>query len=67
MDGSDGRLSADYVQAVLSLANGSADEVRAEPHARVAPDPAPVAEPAAVHGRLARGYAQAVAEFLAKG
>ncbi len=67
MDGRDGRLSADYVQAVVSLANASADEAPAEPHSRVAQDPAPVAVPAAVHGRLSRGYAQAVAEFLASG
>jgi hypothetical protein len=64
MDGRDGRLSADYLEAVLGLANGGADEMPAEPHGRVAPDPAAVAIPAVVHGRLARGYAQAVAEFL---
>jgi hypothetical protein len=74
MDGRDGRLSAAYVQEVLSLANGGADEVPAEPQGRLAPDYAspevPVASVAApasagVHGRVTRGYAQAVAEFLA--
>jgi len=65
MDGRDGRLSADYVHAVMSLADNGANEVPAEPHRRVAPDAAPVAAPAVVHGRLARGYAQAVSEFLA--
>jgi hypothetical protein len=64
MDGGDGRLSASYVQEVLRLANGGADEVPAEPN-RVAPDPAPVATPVGVHGRLTGGYAQAVAEFQA--
>ena len=71
MHGRDGRLSAAYVQDVLSLANGGADEVPAEPHSRLAPDhassevPDPsAAVPAGEHGRLTRGYAQAVAEFL---
>ncbi len=65
MDGRDGRLSADYVHAVMSLADNGADEVPAEPHGRVAPDAGPVAAPAVVHGRLARSYVQAVAEFVA--
>jgi hypothetical protein len=73
MDGRDGRLSAAYLQEVLSLVTGAADEVPAERHARVEPDypsvdlppPQPVAVPPGVHGRLARSYTQAVAEFLA--
>jgi hypothetical protein len=72
MHGRDGRLSAGYLQEVLRLANGGADEVPAEPHGRAAPEsasvdvpPKAVAVPAGVHGRLTRGYVQAVAEFLA--
>jgi hypothetical protein len=73
MDGRHGRLSADYVQAVLSLANRGVDEAPAELHGRLAPDyagvdvspPPAVARADGVHGRLTRGYVQAVAEFLA--
>jgi hypothetical protein len=72
MEGRHGRLSAGYVQEVLSLANASPQEAAVEHHGRLAPDyasadvPLPPPTSRVLHGRLTDPYVQAVAEFLAR-